>query len=497
LPATPSPSTVIGVESIHSGGLERMLAMSEINCIKFLRNNKGLSISEIQRTLKINWRTAKKYADEDQIPKQKSPQRKGMMYEEKWGEIVSAWLFEDSKLRKKSRRTKKKIFHDLVELGFKGSYRTVCYFISEWENSHVEGKDKGFERLEHPPSDAQVDFGVMEAVQDGELVDIHTLVMSFPYSNAGFAVPLPSQNQECFLHGLKQLFHQIGGVPRRIRIDNLTPAVKKTRSIDEEAELTEEFLRFQSHYGFEVQVCNPHSGHEKGNVENKVGYIRYNFFNKAPVMNSYEDLTDQLFQKLNKDRDRLHYEKQVRIEDLWLDEKNHLLVLPEKDYPVWKTELVRVNKYNEVKIDNMLVHVPKASNYSQLYATLTWDQLKITSPDGDILLDDFRPYMKKRKALPWLSIIKTWIYKPRVIEYSRYRDYLPGRIKDFLLVDNLLIRRKRLEGLATLLVTHDMKKINEEFYELISQEKLPAENNPYEVDWSQYDLLAPDKEVTS
>ncbi|WP_374723100.1 hypothetical protein [Peribacillus tepidiphilus] len=213
--------------------------MSEINCIKFLRNNKGLSISEIQRTLTINWRTAKKYADEDQIPKQKSPQRKGMMYEEKWGEIVSAWLFEDSKLRKKSRRTKKKIFHYLVELGFKGSYRTVCYFISEWENSHVEGKDKGFERLEHPPSDAQVDFGVMEAVQDGELVDIHTLVMSFPYSNAGFAVPLPSQNQECFLHSLKQLFHQIGGVPRRIRVDNLTPAVKKTRPIDEEAELTE------------------------------------------------------------------------------------------------------------------------------------------------------------------------------------------------------------------------------------------------------------------
>ncbi|WP_338030906.1 hypothetical protein [Fervidibacillus halotolerans] len=247
----------------------------------------------------------------------------------------------------------------------------------------MEGKDKGFERLEHPPSDAQVDFGVMEAVQDGELVDVHTLVMSFPYSNAGFAVPLPSQNQECFLYGLKQLFHQIGGVPRRIRIDNLTPAVKKTRSIDEEAELTEEFLRFQSYYGFDVQVCNPHSGHEKGNVKNKVGYIRYNFFNKAPVMNSYEDLTNQLFQELNKDRDRLHYEKQVRIEDLWLDEKNHLLALPEKDYPVWKTELVRVNKYNEVKIDNMFVHVPRACNYSQLYAILTWNQLKITSPDGD------------------------------------------------------------------------------------------------------------------
>jgi len=32
-----------------------MLAMSDINCIKHLRNNKGLSISEIQRTMGINW----------------------------------------------------------------------------------------------------------------------------------------------------------------------------------------------------------------------------------------------------------------------------------------------------------------------------------------------------------------------------------------------------------------------------------------------------------
>ncbi len=67
----------------------------------------------------------------------------------------------------------------------------------------------------------------MEAVQDGEIVDIHALVMSFPNSNAGYSVPLPSENQECFLYGLNILFKQVGGVPKRIRIDNLTPAVKK------------------------------------------------------------------------------------------------------------------------------------------------------------------------------------------------------------------------------------------------------------------------------
>lgn len=54
--------------------------------------------------------------------------------------------------------------------------------------------------------------------------------MSYPCSNAAFVVPLPSENQECFLQGLKLLFHQAKGVPKKIRIDNLTPAVKKIRS---------------------------------------------------------------------------------------------------------------------------------------------------------------------------------------------------------------------------------------------------------------------------
>lgn len=465
--------------------------MSDVNCIKKLRNEKGLSISEIQRVMKINWRTAKKYADEEQLPQPKLFKKKGMMYEEKWGEIVSDWLFEDSKLKKKSRRTRKQIFEDLREMGFEGSYRTVCYFISDWLNTHQEEKDKGYERLEHPPGEAQVDFGVMEAVQDGEIVDIHALVMSFPYSNVGFSVPLPSENQECFLHGLKILFKQAGGVPRKIRIDNLSPAVKKIRTKNEEAQLTDEFIQFQNYYGFDVQVCNPRSGHEKGNVENKVGYVRYNFFTSAPIMESYESLTEQLFQKLEADRNRIHYSKKVRIDDLWQEEKVNLLALPEKFYPVFKEQLIKVNKYNEVKVDQSLVHVPKGANYGQLQMILTWNQLKVLSPNGEILLDDYRPYMKKRKALPWLSIVKTWIQKPRVVEYSRYKKYLPGRVKNFLLVDNLIVRRKRLNCLASLLVSHDMKCINEEFFELIAEEKLPGETNPYDVDWNKYDSLAP------
>jgi transposase len=97
--------------------------------------------------------------------------------------------------------------------------------------------------------------------------------MSFPFSNAGFVYPLPAQNQECFLEGMKRLFEHIGGVPRRLRFDNLPAAVVSVGK-GGERELTEMFTRFKLHYRFEAEFCGPAKGNEKGHVENKVGYTR-------------------------------------------------------------------------------------------------------------------------------------------------------------------------------------------------------------------------------
>ncbi len=38
-----------------------MLTMSQINCIKMLRNEKGLSVNELKNIMGITWTTAKKY----------------------------------------------------------------------------------------------------------------------------------------------------------------------------------------------------------------------------------------------------------------------------------------------------------------------------------------------------------------------------------------------------------------------------------------------------
>ncbi len=229
-----------------------------------------------------------------------------------------------------------------------------------------ESRDKNYERLTHPPAEAQLDFGFMEAVKDGKYTDVHCLVMTLPFSNSAFSIPLPAENQECLFHGMQRIFQQLGGVPKTIRIDNMKTAVIKPRGKHEEAVFTDEFLHFANHYGFEPQACNAYSGHEKGSVENKVEYIRYNFITLSPVIKDLEQLADQLEKYLTKDRERIHYSKQKTLQELLEEEYQYLLALPDVNYPIFKEEKLKANKYGEVTIDKVKVYVPKGYNYSLL-----------------------------------------------------------------------------------------------------------------------------------
>jgi len=503
LPALSKYPTVIGDESIMVGGNERMLAMPEINHIKKLRNEKSLSINEISKRTGFCWSTVKKYADNDQLPEEKVPVKRGMMYEEKWGEIVIDWLMEDFALKKKLRRKNTTIFEQLQELGFPGSYRTVCNFIKEWKDKMLDEAEEikeEYERLTHPPAEAQVDFGMTEAVEDGKLKDIHCLVMSFPYSNGGFVVPLPAENQECFLEGLKVLFKQAGFVPRKIRLDNLSAAVVKARSRGKETIFTDAFQRFASYYGFEPLACNPRKGNEKGHVENKVGYIRYNFFTPSPVIQDLAHLRKLLFEKCQKDHQRNHYKKHVTIANLFKEESKYGLALPEEDYPVFKQSTVTANKYGEIRIDGTLVHVPQSYHYSKLHLIQYWDHYKVLSPNGEILCKDPRPYMNQTREIPWHPILQNWRRKPRSIVYSRYFSYLPGRIAHYLNIDSMQLRKERVEWLLNVIVNHDMQEIDDRFYELLPEEKQfdkGSTNHPYDVNWNIYDSLQPNHDKST
>lgn len=463
--------------------------MTDINTIRNLRNNHDKSINRIRKELNINWRTAKRYADTDLFPKETHKKKSGMMYVEKWGSIVGHWLSEDSRLPRKKRRTNLALFQELQNLQFPGSYRTLCAFIQEWKATHYNEfkEDQGFERLEHPPAEAQLDFGTMEVVYQGAFKDIKILVLTFPFSNAGFAVALPAENQECLLEGMKMLFKQAGGVPRKIRIDNMSTAVVQRKSKFKPAVLTDGFQQFVNHYGFETQICNPRSGNEKGSVENKVGYIRYNFLVTSPIMKDFDTLNHDLEIQLIQDRKRMHYEKGKSIEELWIEEKGELLQLPDVDYPVFKEIEVSANKYNEILLDKTRIHVPHSRNYSVIYAVLRSESYQLVSSDGEIIAEGPRPYMNKKRIIDWKVILSDWRNKLSTMHYSRYWKYLPERIKLYLSHPDLKEQFKRLDQLLNLLTSHNLISIDQHFYELITKDS--KGDDSYGVDWGNYDAF--------
>src|SRR5699024_12179091 len=122
----------------------------------------------------------------------------------------------------------------------------------------------------------------IEDVKDGTYIDVHCLVLTLPFSNSACAVPLPGENQECLFYGMKKIFNKLGGVPKKIRIDNMKTAVVKPRRNRKETVFTNEFIQFANCFGFEPQACNAYSGSEKDNGESKSAYISYNFITPAP-----------------------------------------------------------------------------------------------------------------------------------------------------------------------------------------------------------------------
>lgn len=161
-----------------------MLKMPQQQYIRFLREAEGLSVNEIAQQMGIHWRTAKKYADESnwnqsvEKMKSRSPVMGPFM------DIIDIWLEEDRLLPRKQRHTGVRMFQRLRdEYQFAGGQRTVLAYISKRKSELALERAKTYERLEHPPGEAQVDFTTIQVSQGHELLTYKLLVVSFPFGD--------------------------------------------------------------------------------------------------------------------------------------------------------------------------------------------------------------------------------------------------------------------------------------------------------------------------
>lgn len=205
-----------------------MIRVAQVNTIKDLYENEELSLREIARRTKLSFQTVQKYAYMEDWSEEKLPDLQAAHYPnlKDFIPIIDDWMEADRKVPRKQRHTAMRIYHRLQEeLGYRGSYSSVKRYVSK-KKLMMKLVTEGCLPLAQPKGQGQVDFGE-GLYYDGQGQEHKgwALTVSFPQSNKGYTQLYPAQNQECLLTGLQRIFEHIGGVPPRLKFDNLSPAL--------------------------------------------------------------------------------------------------------------------------------------------------------------------------------------------------------------------------------------------------------------------------------
>ncbi|MBM3284787.1 MAG: IS21 family transposase [Candidatus Aminicenantes bacterium] len=407
-----------------------MLRMNQIDQIKELQRQ-GLGPQEISERLNLDRKTVAKYMCIDDFNSVDWIKKNTVSKLDPWKLKIDEWLEEDRRMRFKQRHTAQRVHHRLLSEypgEYDCSYPLVQRYIKQRKRERREG---GFLELIWPPGDGQGDFGEADIDYRGRLRTIKYLCLSFPNSNAGFIQGFWGETAECLCQGLQDIFHHIGGVPQRIVFDNGSGIGRRIR---EKVSLVDLFLRFKCHYGFSVSFCNPDSGHEKGHIENKIGYVRRNFFVPIPVLDDLEQWNRELFCRGEKDFDRFHYKKGLRIAELWEEDRQHLSPLPDKPFLVERLERVRTNGYGKFCLDGRHWY-SSAPEYAEQKVTvgIRAHTVVVYREDGSVLSVHPRSFGDKRTdTSDYKTSLQALLRRPRSWANSPFRAGLTDSIRDNL-----------------------------------------------------------------
>ncbi len=325
-------------------------------------------------------------------------------------------LKESKKQKRKQRYTAHKIYEILKSEGYTGSEGAVHNFVSR-EKRKEEYKDKYIPLEFDPGQDAQVDWGEADVMLSGKQVTVQFFTLRLNYSKARFVMAFPFQKQEAFFEGHNQAFRFFGGVPRRLTYDNLKTAVYKILTGHNRQE-QEAFKKYRSYYLFESNYCNPAQGHEKGGVENDVGYVQRNFMTPLLAVNSYEELNAQLWKACQENLHRKVRGQLASVADLLADERSHFLPLPGELHPACVSFPVKPNGYSQIELDTNRYSVPAEYGSSQLVLRAYPFRIEVLFEDKAIAVHP-RCFEREQDILDPLHYLSLIERRPGAFEHAK------------------------------------------------------------------------------
>jgi transposase len=394
----------------------------------------GQSKRSVCQEFDIHWDTLTKILEHSEPPgyRQREPRHKPKIGP--FLGVIEEILRQDQKVHRKQRHTKRRIFERLKsEYEYPGGYTAVKEAVREWERQHREV----FMPLSHPPGEAQVDFGQARIIDDGDEITAAMFVMTLPYSDAIFVCIYPRECTEAFLDGHRRAFEFFGGVPRRISYDNSKIAVRRI-ICGRERELTDAFLKLQSHYLFEHHFCLVGRPNEKGHVENLVGYARRNFMVPVPRVSEIEALNERLQVDCRQDMERTLWGKTATKVQLLNEERAQFLPLPANAFEARRVETPTANSLSLVRFDRNDYSVPTDYAYHQLTVLGSIEQVRILFID-DVVATHKRCWDRQKVSFDPIHYLALLERKPGALDVAR-------PLEDWQLPECFGILRRRLEN---------------------------------------------------
>ncbi|MFI5454500.1 MAG: IS21 family transposase [Isosphaerales bacterium] len=250
-----------------------------------------------------------------------------------------------------------RIYQDLTtEHGFQGSYFSVRRFVRRL-TARMELPVRRFES--EPGGEAQVDFGTGAPLcgPDGKRRKTYVFRIVLSHSRKAYSEAVTRQTTDNFIRCIENAYYHLGGVPRRMVLDNLRAAVKKADWF--EPELNPKVRAFAAHYCTVFLPARPYRPTYKGKVERGVGYVQDNAL-KGRTFDGLESQNQFLLEWERTVADtRLHGTTRHQVGTRFLEvERPALLPLPPGRFPFFHEGRRIVHRDGHVEVQRAYYSVP-------------------------------------------------------------------------------------------------------------------------------------------
>jgi len=396
-----------------------MLTVDQFALIRQLRRD-GLTIRQIADQLHHSPKTILKALENPEpVSARASAPRPAPVFGP-FRPFVDAILAADEAAPRKQRHTASQIFRRLVaEQGYTGKYDQVRRYLRQRRLDRRET----FIPLEHRPGvRAEADFGHIHVdFADGRR-PVPVLLVTWSYSNAPFAIALPTERTEAILHGLVEAFAFFGCVPVELWWDN--PKTVALHLYQGRARaLHPRYAALASHYPFTPKFCLPATATEKPRVENRVFDLQRQWATPVPRVSDLAELNAHLRRCCLAARDRACGDHELSVGARFGHDRAAALPVPERAFDACVLQCGQVDKYQTVRFDGNSYSVPRRWAFRAVTVKGYVDGVAVVA-DGQVIATHPRCYGRRQKVLDPRHFLVILERKPAALDHAPvYRDW--------------------------------------------------------------------------